>query len=211
MGYFMDAFDISSGLTLGSRTAEAAFEYGGQVLSRSLNRATSNYRAQNYDPIVRDDLNNLLVLGSLRRIAYPFPVFVEEAPPAERPQNFFIRHKIFTLCLIWFVYTLFQYMNNESSGNYAAAQTDALLVVFSFLVMAAAGAGAALMKTGRIIGTASKKLSPHVLPTEINKTELEKYGRQYWKIREYVRMALDEEEFSPQEGLRKLTNTALVS
>lgn len=35
-------------------------------------------------------------------------------------------------------------------------------------------------------------------------------GKQYWHIREYVRQALDDNELTPEEGIKKLLNARLV-
>ena len=73
MGWFSDAFEIGAGATLGSLATVGAVHVGASVLSGIDAKKFAEYRAEHFDPVVFDDLDNLLVHKSLPEIPYPFP------------------------------------------------------------------------------------------------------------------------------------------
>ena len=193
MGYFLDAFSISSGATLGSLAGQSAFIYGGKALSRQFNEATARHRAALYDPTVRRDLAYLMVTHRLEAGGYPFPDEDEEEQK-DAPKTSKLLIIVVTLALVLMV----------SGGKGYFGMTVGLLLVFSIffgipLALVLSGAGKLI------------QLGKKFTPVEINKADLKQYAQQYWHIREYVRQALDMEKITPQEGFSKLCNTALVS
>lgn len=102
MGYFSDAFGLGAGATLGTLAANRGFDAGAQLAARAFNEATANYRAEYYDPVVRNDLNHLLVLHSLPETGYPFPV---ETVEAEKPKKRGIHPSLYVLAALLLLQT----------------------------------------------------------------------------------------------------------
>lgn len=73
MGYFKDAFDVGAGATLGNMAVNTGAQIGATFVDAKFNQAYNNYRSQYFDPVIRTDLNELLVFERLPQRAYPFP------------------------------------------------------------------------------------------------------------------------------------------
>lgn len=73
MGYFKDAFDVGAGATLGNMAVNTGAQIGATFVDAKFKQAYNNYRAQYFDPVIRNDLNELLVFERLPQRSYPFP------------------------------------------------------------------------------------------------------------------------------------------
>lgn len=69
---FSKWFDSVSGVTLGALAAQSGINYGFNLLNFINNEGLRKYREQEYDPVVRQDLMDLLLLHRLRAYDAPF-------------------------------------------------------------------------------------------------------------------------------------------
>lgn len=191
MGYFMDAFDLSAGLTLGNLAVNQGIALPGRILGA----AAEQYRVNNFDPVVRLDLNELLATGFLSEKEYPFP----EGKGTTEKKNFFFRHKIFSIGLIAFAVDLLLAVLFDMNDFIT------ILGAVSSGIVIYGGVGIFFMKIFKIVIHGGGKLVASAY-----KPELDYEGREYWKVREYVRQALNLGELQLNEAVLKLSSTRLV-
>lgn len=195
MGTFSGWFKVGAGATLGSLTAIKGMELGEAVVDATIKNAYNNYRSTNFDPIVRADLNELLVLNRLKKIEYPFP-----NSKNEKKENFFKRHPLLTGILILYVILEAMITMMGMQGNFNQNIAAILSIVVFLLVI-----GACILAVKKVFKTGSKKITQSTY-----KNALDKDGEQYWYVREYIRQALEKKELSPKEAILKISNTRLA-
>lgn len=197
MGYFKDAFDLSAGATLGNLTVNAGAQLGAALVDAQSKQAYINYRSQYFDPIIRHDLDELLVFERLPQLAYPFP---KSSEPIKK-ENFFKRHKVFTALLITELALEILISILGVNGSVDDLFENLLLGAF-FLMMGLFlyGVVIAIKKVGK---TGKKVLTNY-------KTQLEYDGQQYWYVREYARQALAKGEMDTKTAITKISNTSLA-
>lgn len=198
MGYFKDAFDVGAGVTLGNMAVNTGAQIGATFVDAKFNQAYNNYRAQYFDPVIRNDLNELLVFERLPQRVYPFP----NSNAQVKKENFFKRHKKFTILLLaMIVMNLFASILSMSgiSENIGSA----LLVVTVCLSWAVCISGVVIVI--KKVGRGGKKVL-----SGSYKAQLEYDGQQYWYVREYVRQALLRGELDKKNAITKIINTNLA-
>ena len=80
------------------------FGFGYTATEGAINAVSNRYRAKDFDPIVRQDLLDIMTKGRLASIAYPFP---KDFKQPKRPL-FIFRHKIFSISVgIFFLIVMF--------------------------------------------------------------------------------------------------------
>lgn len=194
MGLFGDAFDIGAGATLGNLAVKTGYQATEDFLNKTEHVAYNKLRSERFDPVVRQDLNDIIVRGMLQTRNYPFP-----QDDATKKKNFFIRHKIFWI--IFLIYTVYILVNVSiiGLGGYVYTSiTNTTLYFMAFMVLYAAYAFAKKTKRG-----AKKLMQSGFRP------KLIKDGKQYWHMREYVRQALASKQMSVQDAIVKISNTEL--
>ncbi len=191
-GLFKDAFDVGAGATLGSLTVMTGYTIGSNIIDNTVRNAFETYRSQYFDPVIRQDLCELMVKGLLPAAAYPFP---SNQIPAEKA-NFFKRHMIFTVVLIWMIVNIIYLpFSGKTDADILSYGLSVMLVFFM-------GIGLVLLK---IFKAGGRKLVQHTY-----KSELENAGQEYWYVREYIRQALARHELSVEDSIRKISNTQLA-
>lgn len=198
MGYFQDAFDIGAGATLGNLAVKTGAQMGSTFVQAKFQQAYNNYRSQYFDPVVRHDLNELLVFGKLPQQGYPFPNGNTEV----KKENFFKRHKKFTAVFLVVLVLDIIASSLGASGNVGSVW-QSLMMILSFFVMVLiiAGVVMAVSKAGR--------KGKEVLSSGY-KNQLENDGQQYWYIREYIRQSLERGEMDTKAAIIKICNTSLA-
>ena len=191
MGYFKNAFDISSGATLGYVATMTGVQIGSAGMTLAMNGNYAKYRAQYFDPVVRQDLNDLLVFGKLQNIAYPFP------SGSAKKQNFITRHKVFSVTVVVFLALM---LLNGFAGFKSGPLFDLMMAVVCWFWIVLIGM--LLSKAG--------KLGKKGLDFVSNNRELDNFAQHYWHIREYVRQVLDSGQMDVKTAITKLCNTELV-
>ena len=189
MGLFKDAYDVGAGATLGSLTTQSLYQMGGMLVNRKFDQAYLNYRCKNFDPIVRTDLRDIIVKGSLAKIDNPFP-----KAKGSTKIDFFKRHRILTIILILYIllsYFNFNFKNGSITSENIGLKVLMLTVIIFFLI---------ILRIFSRVGRAVKGTY---------KTSLDNDGEQYWYIREYIRQALDAGELTVKEAILKISNTNL--
>ena len=179
MGYLGDSFGWGLGFGAGVAATESA-----------INAVENSYRAKSFDPVVRQDLMDILGKGKLSQREYPFPKVEQKVktPP------FFVRHKVFSVSfLIYFaVMWLFGKVGNEE------------LVYKVVLLFAVFWALCILVMFAKKVLRVGKKVADFTFQTTfINE------GKKYWNIREYVRVALQNGDLSAEEAFVRIRNTEL--
>lgn len=198
MGYFKDAFNISAGATLGNIAAATGAQVCADWVNEKFRRAYNNYRSQSFDPVVRHDLNELLVFGRLPQQAYPFP----NSNKSNKKDNFFRRHKKFTALLVaTFGINLLINLLNMLGVSYSTLSD--LQFMTGVLGMALV-ISSIVMVIKKISRSGKNKLSSNF------KAQLEYDGQQYWYMREYVRQALARGEMDINTAVTKICNTRLA-
>lgn len=188
MGLFQDAFDLSSGATLGNIVANSSVEFGVNLANAADKAAYTKFRVENFDPTLRQDLQDIMVRGRLQAIAYPFPT--GEDGKTDKKENFFKKHPAITGFLVSMVLIMF------SGGNYEMAVVACIPTYIGMIL--------AVVNFVKKLGKGGKKLwESNIKPPLIND------GYQYWHIREYVRQALDSGEMTVKDGIVKISNTNL--
>lgn len=191
MGLFQDAFDLSSGATLGNIVANSSVEMGVNLANAADQAAYRKFRSENFDPTIRQDLNDIMVRGRLQAIAYPFPTNEKEEVVKEK---FFKKHPIITG---FGISTVLNMLFSRALIN----NTELLVLI---LIPIYVGVFYALGRLIKKIGKGGKKfLELNIKPPLIND------GYQYWHIREYVRQALDSGEMTVKDAIVKISNTNL--
>lgn len=196
MGLFSDAFDVGAGATLGSMASANLVNMSGRLVSNTITKAYNEYRSSCFDPIVREDICNIMVKGNLPQMAYPFPSVNGSLGEKE---NFFKQHKIFTAILAVFIISVIS-SGVTASGN--GSESLAVMMGFSLLALFFAGIGMMIMKIGKI----GKKA---VVNTSY-KNQLGNDGQQYWYVREYIRQALETHQLTAKEAVYQMCNTRLA-
>lgn len=191
MGYFENAFDIGAGATLGNLAVQTGYNLTLGAVNSADKKVYNQYRSRNFDPIVRQDLKDIMVKGMLQNIACPFPTSVQENRP-----NFFARHKVFTGCLC------------------IGLACDLLSRIIPFWIFSQISSMAYVVMAGSIFGMAMSKLGKGAKTLVGNskaiKNRLIQDGKQYWYVREYVRQALEIGEMDAREAIVKISNTSLA-
>lgn len=194
MSLFGDAFDIGAGATLGNLAVKTGYQATEEFLNATEKNAYNKLRSESFDPVVRQDLNDIIVRGALQPRNYPFP-----QNATTKKGNFFVRHKIFWIVfLVYMVYIYVTGMIVGSDGDLYSFVTNATYYFMAFAIIYASVALARKTKRG------AKKL----METGF-RTKLIKDGQQYWHIREYVRQALSVGNLSIQDAIVKISNTEL--
>lgn len=190
MSLFGDSFDIGAGATLGNLAVKTGYQATEEFLNASEKNAYNKMRSESFDPVVRQDLNDIMVRGILQPRNYPFP------RDTEKKANFFVRHKVFWIVfLIYFIY----FYIRSTTGMFVAEALEKSVAYFSvFVVIYIAVAIAKKTKRG------AKKLMQAGF-----RKKLMNDGQQYWHIREYIRQALDAGSLSVQDAIVKISNTEL--
>lgn len=198
MGYFKDAFDISAGATLGNMAVNTGVQVGAAFVDAKFRQAYTNYRSQYFDPVVRQDMNDLLVFGKLPQQTYPFPGNGE----VKKQGGFFGRHKVFTTLLLSFIgMDVFACVLGASGNIGDLWETLMMLLAVLMLVLFFGGIIMIVIK----IGSSGKKVLSNSY-----KGQLICDGRQYWYVREYVRQSLERGEMVKDSAVRKICNTSLA-
>lgn len=199
MGYFKDAFDIGAGVTLGNMAVNLGAQLGSDFVESKFQRAYVKYRSQSFDPVIRHDLNELLVFGRLPQRAYPFPNSMKSA----KKEKFYKRHKIFTSLVLMFFGISFFNSILVRFGMFTDDMLDDLLPLYTVLSLAISCAAIAIIAR-RITRSGKEKLSQSF------KLQLEYDGQQYWYVREYIRQALAKGEMDVNTAVVKICNTSLA-
>lgn len=186
MGLFGDAFDISAGATLGNLAVKTGYQAAEEFLNATEKNAYNKLRSESFDPVVRQDLNDIMVRGMLQAKNYPFPQ-VE----VQKKENFFIRHKVFWIAtIIFLVATKF-----NTTYEYLLSLVQ-LYMAFAIIYTT--------HKLSKKIKRGKKKLMQSSF-----RPKLIKDGQQYWHMREYVRQALASGQMNVQDAIIKISNTEL--
>lgn len=189
MGTFTSWFKVGAGTTLGAIGAVKGAEMTGRAIDKSIKEAYEKYRSENFDNVVRQDLSELLVLEKLSKKEKTFPDYKLEAS-----KGFFKRHPIFTgLLIVYFINLLIIAIFNIKKGILNDAPNLFMLLLF------VGGIYIIIRKLFRK-GTGSIDY----------KKDLYEDGEQYWRIREYVREALELNELDPKDAILKISNTRLA-
>lgn len=198
MGYFKDAFDVGAGATLGNMAVNTGAQIGATFVDAKFKQAYNNYRAQYFDPVIRNDLNELLVFERLPQRSYPFP----NSNNPEKKENFFKRHKKFTILLL---VTIVVDILGALLNMFASTSALALDLLFIVGILAWSVCISGLVMIVKKVGRGGKK----VLSGNY-KAQLENDGQQYWYVREYVRQALANGELDLKNAIIKIVNTSLA-
>ena len=192
MGLFQDAFDLSSGATLGNIVTTQSYELGANFMTTLEKETYRKYRVENFDPILRQDLKDIMVRGCLQAIAYPFPTGNDGK--ADKKENFFKKHPAITgfgISMVLIMLLSGVMINNSELAVIACMPTYiGIILAFVNFVKKLGKGGKKLLKasfTGSLIND----------------------GYQYWHIREYVRQALDANELTVRDAIVKISNTNL--
>lgn len=190
MGYFNESFGIGAGLTLGSIAAEGGANLASNYIDAKFQQTYNNYRSQYFDPIVRHDLNELLVFQRLPQLDYPFPGRI-----VAKRGSFFERHKIYSVMLIaCFALALVNMINPDYDSNFFTLYG----ILSTFVVL-----GGLKLVIQKIINGGKNKLIQNL------KHRLEMDGEHYWHVREYLRQALTRGELNLEQAITKIANTEL--
>lgn len=198
MGYFKDAFDVGAGATLGNMAVNTGAQLGAAFVDVKYKQAYNNYRAQYFDPVIRNDLNELLVFEKLPQRAYPFP----NSNASVKKENFFKRHHKFTTLLI--VTIAINLLASILSVSGISENLEYTLVIMTTCLSWAVCVSAMVMAIKKIGRGGKKVLSGSY------KERLECDGQQYWYVREYVRQALARNELDRKNAITKIVNTNLA-
>ena len=179
MGFLADSFGWGFGFGFGFKATEQAFD-----------AMENKYRAKDFDPVVRQDLMDILGKGRLSQIAYPFPTVEKKMkkPP------FFIRHKI--LCLSFVLLFLIMYPVGKTGNVDLLVKIILLFWAFWIIYILVALVKKALR--------AGKKVADFTFQTTFIME-----GKKYWNIREYVREALQNGDLTVQEAFVRIRDTEL--
>lgn len=192
MGLFTDSLKVSSGLTLGHAATKIGIQ---KTLSAAEERAATkfkNYQARFFDPIVREDLCHLEVDGHLRAKHYPFPEKTSGI-------NISVLQKD--------VQYLTKEFNAEKLVNFI--KRHPLFTAFIVLLLSVP---IGLSDIGSVLGFSAFVFVVRLIfarPKKFQRLLIED-AKQYWKIREYIRHALEVGELTPQASLKKLLKAKLV-
>lgn len=193
MGLFGDAFDIGAGATLGNLAVKTGYQATEEFFNATEKKAYNKLRSESFDPVVRQDLNDIIVRGMLQARNYPFP-----RAEVQKKENFFVKHKVFWIVtIIIFIVTYFISLGERSNTTYK--MIDNLVQWYIVFVI--------LYVTYRFVKKI--KQSKKKLMEAGFRPKLIKDGQQYWHIREYVRQALSTGKISVKDAIVKISNTEL--
>lgn len=179
MGYLGDSFGWGFGFGAGVAATESAF-----------NAVENTYRAKSFDPVVRQDLMDILGKGRLVQREYPFPKTEQKikTPP------FFVRHKVFSMSFI----VLFVVMWILGKIGNAELLYKVVLAFWVFWILCI------LVMLAKKVLRVGKKVADFTFQTTfVNE------GKKYWNIREYVRVALQNGDLTAEEAFVRIRNTEL--
>lgn len=191
MGLFQDAFDLSSGATLGNIVTVQSYELGANFMTTLEKETYRKYRVENFDPVLRQDLKDIMVRGKLQAIAYPFPTGDDKK--ADVKEKFYKKHPAITgvgVSLVLMLIVDMLKLGNEAMVAVCMPVYIGMILAFINFVKKLGKGGKKLLKasfTGSLIND----------------------GYQYWHIREYVRQALDAGEMTVKDAIVKISNTNL--
>ncbi len=189
MGYFFDAFGIGAGATLGSLAVLDHREKQEQKAKEKFEAIYTKYRRTNYDPIIRDDLNNLLAFQMLEKKDSPFKNL-----HSIKPVNY--KNAAIIIGILSLVSLAFPSTHTTSHGlSYA---NDNILLRFISFILAYA-----------LIYFIYRKIKRKRINKGF-KAVLKNKGDNYWKVREYIRESLENGEMNIDDAIRKLSNTYLA-
>lgn len=196
MGWFSDAFEIGAGATLGSLATVGAVHVGASVLSGIDAKKFAEYRAEHFDPVVFDDLDNLLVHKSLPEIPYPFP---DAASAAAEAAGSSWQRKVIVAGLAGSLVLAFIGLgiSTEASLNSLFQWGIGLFWVFAFW-----GIGSLIVK--------GLKKGKQAIGDKTYREKLDAAGSRYWYIREHVRQGVASGQMGFKDAIRKLAATDLV-
>lgn len=179
MGFLGDSFGWGFGFGAGYTATEEAF-----------NIVENQYRAKDFDPVVRRDLMDILGKGRLAQRSYPFPTVEKKMkkPP------FFIRHKMFCLSFV----LLFIIMYPLAKIGNIELLTKIILLFWVFWILYI------LVMFIKKVLRMGKKVADFTFQTTFIME-----GKKYWNIREYVRVALQNGDLNVQEAYVRIRNTEL--
>ena len=194
MGLFGDAFNISAGATLGNLAVKTGYQAAEEFLNATEKNAYNKLRSKDFDPVVRQDLNDIMVCGRLQAKNYPFPQDI-----VQRKENIFKRYKVFWIVTLIFIIIFCSYISKMMSGiDYLRETTGLIEGYFVFACFYASYRLYKKLKRGK------KKLMESGY-----RPKLIKDGQHYWHVREYIRQALASGQMSVQDAIIKISNTEL--
>lgn len=191
---FKNWFDAGAGATLGNLAVMTGYNIGTQTTELILTAAEKKHQAQFYDPVVRADLNDIIVRGVLEKKEYPFP---QKQNKKVKPQgNFFQRHK--TLSILLGIFVLFT-VTMQITVTPSTAEVPPVLLLFpiAILIVIFSAIGKKIVKGG-------KKAIEFTY-----KGGMDAKGEEYWYVREYIRQSLDKKEMTSKDAVLKISNTKL--
>lgn len=194
MGLFGDAFDISAGATLGNLAVKTGYQAAEEFLNATEKNAYNKMRSESFDPVVRQDLNDIIVRGMLQARDYPFLL-----DKVQKKENIFKRYKVFWIVTLIFIFFFCSYISKMMSGiDYLRETTELIEWYFVFAVLYAT------YRLGKKLNRGKKKLMQSGF-----RPKLIKDGQHYWHVREYVRQALASGQMNVQDAIIKISNTEL--
>ena len=197
MGLFKDSFGIGAGATLGNLSVQTGCAAATSYMNAAGDRMYTKFRSEKFDPIIRQDLCDIIVRGALAEINYPFPL-----KASDRRANFFVRHKVFWIITVIVMLLYFQFFHKDLSHSIDDSKMNAfVLIVFLYIIYVMGYVVFALVRKV-LRGTQN-------LMVASSKAALIEEGKRYWNIREYVRQALQIGELSIENAIVKISNTGL--
>lgn len=194
MGLFGDAFDISAGATLGNLAVKTGYQAAEEFLNATEKNAYNKLRSENFDPVVRQDLNDIIVRGMLQTRSYPFL-----QDKVQKKENIFKRYKVFWIVTLIFIVLYGSYLSKMMSGiDYLRETTTLIEWYFVFVCFYAS------YRLYKKLNRGKKKLMESGY-----KPKLIKDGQHYWHVREYIRQALASGQMTVQDAIIKISNTEL--
>lgn len=194
MGLFGDAFNISAGATLGNLAVKTGYQAAEEFLNATEKNAYNKMRSESFDPVVRQDLNDIIVRGMLQARDYPFIL-----DKVQKKENIFKRYKVFWIVTLIFIILYGSYLSKMMSGIDYLRETTTLIEWY--FVFACFYASYRLYKK---LNRGKKKLMQSGF-----RLKLIKDGQHYWHIREYIRQALASGQMTVQDAIIKISNTEL--
>lgn len=194
MGLFGDAFNISAGATLGNLAVKTGYQAAEEFLNATEKNAYNKMRSENFDPVVRQDLNDIIVRGMLQARDYPFIL-----DKVQKKENIFKRYKVFWIVTLIFIILYGSYLSKMMNGIDYLRETTTLIEWY--FVFACFYASYRLYKK---LNRGKKKLMQSGF-----RPKLIKDGQHYWHIREYIRQALASGQMNVQDAIIKISNTEL--
>ena len=186
MGLFTDAFHLGAGAKLGTLCVEKpGYALGYHFATSSVEKAYEEYRSRYFDPVVRDDLNHIMILGTLPERENPF-----QEGSGKGLERFVQDHKIFCISgLLTFVLGIL---------NSILPLNDLLTIAGVVFTISFIGMMFNIFRWGKVLlGGGVRK-------------QLDEDGKQYWYVREYLRQALANGEIKANDAVVKLSNTRLA-